>query len=212
MCFGDLGPQGGRCYFLLAQKVTKDALGDAFGAHPACGGAHRRLAPKPPFYERGPLRLGSSFRRAKSRSVSVLFSAHWGLMPSKLQVITFYRTPPGASLPVWCGSRRADARNCPAATVMPGQAVKFQRRMPQISAWAGPSGPRQEGRKVLFSEPPDASAYLPGWRPPVMGVWGWGDLERPPAARRSSETHPQSLFGSFLVIQKGTRPAGRNPA
>ena len=46
---------------------------------------------------------------------------------------------------------------------------------------------------------------------PVMGVWGWGDLERPPAARRSSETHPQSLFGSFLVIQKGTRPAGRNP-
>ena len=72
-----------RCYFLLAQKVTKDALGDAFGAHPACGGAHRRLAPKPPFYERGPLRLGSSFRRAKSRSVSVLFSAHWGLMPSK---------------------------------------------------------------------------------------------------------------------------------
>ena len=22
---------------------------------------------------------------------------------------------------------------------------------------------------------------------------------------------PQSLFGSFLVIQKGTRPAGRNP-
>ncbi len=46
--------------------------------------------------------------------------------------------------------------------------------------------------------------------PPVMGVWGWGDLERPPAARRFSETHPQSLFGSFLVIQKGTRPAGRN--
>ena len=119
--------------------------------------------------------------------------------------------PPGACLPVWCGGGRIKApNNCLAATVMPGQAVKFQRRMPQISAWAGPSGPRQEGRKVLFSEPPDASAYLPGWRPPVMGVWGWGDLERQPAARRSSETHPQSLFGSFLVIQKGTRPAGRN--
>ena len=23
---------------------------------------------------------------------------------------------------------------------------------------------------------------------------------------------PQSLFGSFLVIQKGTRPTGRNPS
>ena len=46
--------------------------------------------------------------------------------------------------------------------------------------------------------------------PRKTGVWGWGDLERPPAARRFSETHPQSLFGSFLVIQKGTRPAGRN--
>ena len=28
------------CYFLLAQKVTKDALGAASGEHLACGGAH----------------------------------------------------------------------------------------------------------------------------------------------------------------------------
>ena len=30
-------------------------------------------------------------------------------------------------------------------------------------------------------------------------------------AKCSSKASPQSLFGSFLVIQKGTRPAGRNP-
>ena len=37
-------------YFLLAQKVTKDALGVAFDERYAGGSAHRRLTPKPPFY------------------------------------------------------------------------------------------------------------------------------------------------------------------
>ena len=40
----------GGCYFLLAQKVTKDALGAAFDERLRAAGAHRRLAPKPPFY------------------------------------------------------------------------------------------------------------------------------------------------------------------
>ena len=127
-----------------------------------------------------------------------------------LQVVTFYRTPPGASLHVWCGSRRADApTTAQLSWLCQGRRCPYSADTLNFHP-VGPSGPRQEGRKVLFSESPDASAYLPGGRPPVMRVWGWGDLERPPAARRFSETHPQSLFGSFLVIQKGTRPAGRN--
>ena len=31
------------------------------------------------------------------------------------------------------------------------------------------------------------------------------------SAKALTGSGPQSLFGSFLVIQKGTRPAGRNP-
>ena len=194
MCFGDLRSQEGRCYFLLAQKVTKDALGDAFGAHPACGGAHRRLAPKPPFYERGPLRLGSSFRRAKSRSVSVLFSAHWGLMPSKfagryllshtawcvptcLVRQSSGRSPTTAQLSWLCQCRR-----CPYSA----DTLNFHP--------AGPSGPRQEGRKVLFSEPPDASAYLPGGRPPVNGVRG-----KPPMSARCAKALIEGGPGDSLV-------------
>ena len=46
---------------------------------------------------------------------------------------------------------------------------------------------------------------------PVNGGLGVRDYEHPPLARCSSERNPQSLFGSFLVTQKGTRPAGRNP-
>ena len=44
-----------------------------------------------------------------------------------------------------------------------------------------------------------------------MGVWGWGDCERPRSARRSPETYPQGIFGFFLGKQKETRPAERNP-
>ena len=32
----------------------------------------------------------------------------------------FYRTPPGACLPVWCGGGRAAASYCPAALALPG--------------------------------------------------------------------------------------------
>ena len=35
------------CYFLLAQKVTKDALGAASGEHLACGGAHSHCPQTP---------------------------------------------------------------------------------------------------------------------------------------------------------------------
>ena len=42
-----------------------------------------------------------------------------------------------------------------------------------------------------------------------MGVWGATPMNTG-ASQVSIEGAPQSLFGSFLVIQKGTRPAGRN--
>ena len=42
-----------------------------------------------------------------------------------------------------------------------------------------------------------------------------GSGEKPPMSTAAGnvliEGVPQSLFGSFLVTQKGTRPAGRNP-
>ena len=41
------------CYFLLAQKVTKDALGAASGEHLACGGAHS-YCPQTPITRRRP--------------------------------------------------------------------------------------------------------------------------------------------------------------
>ena len=48
-------------------------------------------------------------------------------------------------------------------------------------------------------------------RPPIMG--GLGAMTVSTAAGKVlTGSSPQSLFGSFLVIQKGTRPAGRNPA
>ena len=42
-----------------------------------------------------------------------------------------------------------------------------------------------------------------------MGVWGATPMNTG-ASQVSIEGAPQSLFGSFLVIQKGTRPAGQN--
>ena len=43
-----------------------------------------------------------------------------------------------------------------------------------------------------------------------MGVWGKAAYEH----RQSQvliEGVPQRVFGSFLTVQKGTRPTGRNP-
>ena len=40
----------GGCNFLSDQKVTKESLGAAFDERLRAAGAHRRLAPKPPFY------------------------------------------------------------------------------------------------------------------------------------------------------------------
>ena len=55
----------------------------------------------------------------------------------------------------------------------------------------------------MFSEPPDASAYLPGWRPPIMG--GLGAMTVSTAAGKVlTGSSPRRFFGAFLIVQKGT--------
>ena len=53
-------------------------------------GVHRRRPPGPPIYGSGSLWLGSSFRRAKSRFVSVLLPGHRDLVVAKSAI---FRTP-----------------------------------------------------------------------------------------------------------------------
>jgi len=103
---GGLWPRRDDCYFARGGKVTKTPPGVSFDEHMACASVHRRRPPGPPIYGGVSLWPLCNPRRAKSRPVSVLFSAHWGLLPSKFVSAYFYRTPPPASLPVWCGGGR----------------------------------------------------------------------------------------------------------
>ncbi len=84
------------CYFLLAQKVTKDALGapsmSAFAQRALIGG----LPPSPHFT--GDALLGVRLKPPggpKTRSVIPLAPAHWGLPGQKFRIIRAVRTPPG---------------------------------------------------------------------------------------------------------------------
>ena len=74
----------GGCYFLLAQKVTKDALGAAFDERLRPAGAHRRLAPDPIYGGCLTGGLVMTSRRAKTSSVIPLASAHRGLQGKNL--------------------------------------------------------------------------------------------------------------------------------
>ena len=100
-------PPCGASYFAPGGKVGKTPPGIASGEHLPTVVLTVSLSPDP-FYGSGPLRSGSYFRRAKSRPVPVLLSAHWGLLPSKFTSGCFYCAPPPASLPVWCSSGRTD--------------------------------------------------------------------------------------------------------
>ena len=172
----------------------------------ACASVHRRRPPGPPIYGGVSLWPLCNPRRAKSRPVSVLFSAHRGLLPSKFEGIYILTHTAWCVPTCWVRWRSGG----PAATALPRQAVSVQRRHFLISAPVGPCGPRQGGCKVLCSEPPDEISYFPGGHPLVKR----GSGGKPPMSARCAkaliEGGPQSLFGSFLVIQKGTRPAGRN--
>ena len=185
--------------------------GDSFYEHLATGGRSKSPFPRPPVYGSGSLWLGSSFRRAKSRFVSVLLPGHRAFLPSKFDCFRLL-THTAWCLPT-CWVRR----------------VSFQRpqQLPSCHGFARVGGviSTQMTQNFRLCRPQWAGArraVRPGFArriklpilqegvPRKTGVWGWGDLERPPEARRSSETHPQGIFGSFLGKQKGTRPAGRN--
>ena len=102
--------------FLNGQKGTKDPLGAASGEHLACGGAHSHC-PQPPGDGNRSLWILSVFRRAKSRSVSLLFPAHWGLLPSKFNYSSsnVHRLVPANLL----GAAVVAPDSCPTATVIP---------------------------------------------------------------------------------------------
>ena len=158
--------------------------GDGSDERLRAAGAHSRLSPGPPVYGSGSLWSGSQFRRAKSSSVPILLSAHWGLLPLKFESI--------AALPhtAWClptcWVRRWSGG--PAATVLPEQAVSAQRRHFEISDQIGPCGPGQGGCKILCSGRREDSTYLTGGRSSVMGVQGGDAYEhrRKPGVRRRS--------------------------
>ena len=74
------GGAGSGCYFLLAQKVTKDALGVAFDERYAGGSAHRRLTPKPPIT--GDALLGAGYVHPAGKARSDCLSCHGPLGPT----------------------------------------------------------------------------------------------------------------------------------
>ena len=108
-------------------------------------GVQSRLTPWTPIYESGPLWVAESFRRAKSRSVSVLFSGHTALLPSKFVGICFYFAPPSACLPVECGGCRVSAATAQLPWFCQGRRCDFSALFHQILHRQGPVPPRQEG-------------------------------------------------------------------
>ena len=96
----------GGCDFLSDQKVTKESLGAAFDERLRAAGAHRRLAPKPPFYGRRPPEgwevLSGGLRQDLA---SFLLRGHRPLQGRNLEVSALY-----AHRLVWqsCGSWAID--------------------------------------------------------------------------------------------------------
>ena len=134
--FHPAGQERDGCYFLNDQKGTKESLGAASGEHLACGGAHSHC-PQTPIYGSVSLRVYVCSRRAKSRSVPVLLSAHWGLLPSKFDgIATLTYTAsciPTCLVRQWSGGERRVPEYGPTATAFLHQAVSFQRYFFQIS-------------------------------------------------------------------------------
>ena len=92
-CFrgnGSILWEGNGCYFLLAQKVTKDALGVDSGERLRAAGAHSHLPPKPPYLRGTPSwKIGNFIRRAKTRSVILLASGTQA--PTGLKISEYLR-------------------------------------------------------------------------------------------------------------------------
>ena len=68
---------GNGCSFLSDQKGTKESLGVDSGERLRAAGAHSHLPPRPPLRRTPSWEIGNFIRRAKTRSVVLLASAHW---------------------------------------------------------------------------------------------------------------------------------------
>ena len=106
-----------RCYFLLAQKVTKDAPGAAFDERLRTAGAHRRLAPWTPSYGRRPpgnwhLRPAGKIRTDASFCLGPLGPTNW-----KFERCAVVRTPPTLAEPGRLGGCRGRILSAPTIRV-----------------------------------------------------------------------------------------------
>ncbi len=194
----------GRVPFWITRKEPSSDWGYVSGERLAKRGRSQSPHPQTPIYGSVSLRVYVCFRRAKSRSVSILLSAHWGLLllkfvrPSALMYTAWF--VPTCLVRQWSGTRQLPSRH--SYTALGGViSTVFLLNF----CFVGPSGPWQEGRKVLFSEPPDASVFLPGGRPPVKRGSGGNDCEH----RRRQGAHRKRPPAILKVnCPKGAREGG----
>ena len=160
----------GRCYFLLAQKVTKDAPRGlpSMNTSPKAG-VHRRRPPGPPFTGAGrfgPLVAsgGLNFDRAS------LYSRPTGAYQSKI-----YRwaalTHTAWCIPTcwvrrWSCGRTARPIMDQLPQFCPGRRCPYNADTSKFLTRQGPVSPGQEGPDSLVFAPPDEISYFPGGRPP----------------------------------------------
>ena len=112
-------PPCGAGSFARGGKGTKPPLGNGSEERLRTAGAPSRLFPRPLFTGEGNFGLlvisgGQNVDRFPLSTRPTGAYCH-----QNLQAFALYRTPPGACLPVWCGSRRANALQLPSC---PGSA------------------------------------------------------------------------------------------
>ena len=130
------------------RQSRQNAAGTAFGEHLRVAGAHSHLSPGPPFTKAGHFgRAVNSGGQNQDRFPSYSRPTGACCHPN-LTALRLYHTPPPASLPVWCGSGRAENGACPNTDQLPqlfctrrchfnGISFKYQICRPQ---WAEASG------------------------------------------------------------------------
>ena len=181
------------------QFTLRCTKGASFDEHMACASVHRRRPPGPPIYGGVSLWPLCNPRRAKSRPVSVLFSAHRGLLPSKFEGI-YILTHTAWCVPT-CLVRRWSGG--PAATALPRQAVSVQRRHFQISDPVGACVPEARRTKWSCLSPPDGFCPTINRASPVAGGPGAMTVSASSGSALTGSS-PRRFFGSFLIAQKGT--------
>ena len=159
--------RGGRGRSVLSSDgKNQRSPGDGSDERLRAAGAHSHLSPKPPIYGSVSLWVYVCSRRAKSRSVSVLLLAHWGLLPSKFEGIATLTY--AASCVPTCLVRRWLVRS-PATAQLPQlfctRRCHFNGFLSKFK-YVGPSGPRQVVSQILSSGRRKVSIKSPGGRPP----------------------------------------------